>query len=252
MLFLKRASKNINNQFKQLKTLNQAFEYILVYRKSKQALWAAPYGESTGKRKEGYWTSFWNNADRPTMRYELLGKKIERGQWKWSEKKAMEAVENYKEYVENYSDNYNLKEYWEFTGKKKKFIRRRGKSFPQYWVEPSETRLLDTNWMDIYVNDNKYKKYFDTPKSVRLLKRIIRASTGEDDIVLDCFAGSGTTGQAVLEVNMEDLSKRKFILVEINDYVKKITVERIKNLILEQSERIPPQNFGGNFNFYQL
>jgi adenine-specific DNA-methyltransferase len=65
---------------------------------------------------------------------------------------------------------------------------------------------------DLFGGDN----LFDTPKPVRLLKRIIQIGTSnDDDIVLDSFAGSGTTAQAVLEMNKEDGGNRKFILVQI-------------------------------------
>ncbi len=57
--------------------------------------------------------------------------------------------------------------------------------------------------------------YFETPKPVRLIKRIAHIATKEDDIILDFFAGSGTTAQAVLELNKKDGGNRKFILVQL-------------------------------------
>ncbi|MGH3626211.1 MAG: site-specific DNA-methyltransferase, partial [Sciscionella sp.] len=57
---------------------------------------------------------------------------------------------------------------------------------------------------------------FDTPKPTRLVERIIRISTGEGDIVLDSFAGSGTTGHATFRVSSLDRKRRKFILVEMD------------------------------------
>jgi adenine-specific DNA-methyltransferase len=54
---------------------------------------------------------------------------------------------------------------------------------------------------------------FSTPKPVRLIERIVRLSTGPDDIILDFFAGSGTTAHAVLKLNAEDGGNRRFILV---------------------------------------
>lgn len=62
--------------------------------------------------------------------------------------------------------------------------------------------------------------YFDSPKPVSLLRRIIHISNArEDDIVLDFFAGSGTTGHAVLEANAEDGLNRKFVLVQLNEMI---------------------------------
>lgn len=58
------------------------------------------------------------------------------------------------------------------------------------------------------------EQVFLTPKPVALLKRIVRLSTEDDDLILDSFAGSGTTAHAVLELNQEDGGHRKFILVQ--------------------------------------
>ncbi|MBC7721928.1 MAG: site-specific DNA-methyltransferase [Pedobacter sp.] len=57
--------------------------------------------------------------------------------------------------------------------------------------------------------------FFDYPKSVPLIKRMIQLYCNHDDIILDFFAGSGTTAQAVIELNKEDSSNRKFILVQL-------------------------------------
>lgn len=73
---------------------------------------------------------------------------------------------------------------------------------------------------------------FKGQKSIELVKRIIRAHTKEDDIVLDSFAGTGSTGHAVLDLNKEDGQHRKFILVEMDDHVaEKITSKRLKKNI---------------------
>ncbi len=76
------------------------------------------------------------------------------------------------------------------------------------------------------------KQIFETPKPTPLIKRIIQICTDENDIVLDSFAGSGTTGQAVMELNKDQKSNRKFILIEMEkDVIKDITTERIKKII---------------------
>lgn len=73
---------------------------------------------------------------------------------------------------------------------------------------------------------------FNTPKPTRLIKRIIQLATDKDSIVLDSFAGSGTTGHAVLQQNIEDGGNRKFVLIEIDEKISKpITVERIKRAV---------------------
>ena len=72
---------------------------------------------------------------------------------------------------------------------------------------------------------------FITPKPVRLIERIIELATNEDSIVLDSFAGSGTTAHAVLTANAKDGGNRKFILVECEDYADTLTAERIRRVI---------------------
>lgn len=72
------------------------------------------------------------------------------------------------------------------------------------------------------------KKVFDNPKSINLLKKIIKFTTSENDFILDFFAGSGSTAQAVSEVNNELGSKRKYILVEQMDYIQTVTIPRIQ------------------------
>ncbi|MDD3976062.1 MAG: site-specific DNA-methyltransferase [Peptostreptococcales bacterium] len=76
------------------------------------------------------------------------------------------------------------------------------------------------------------ERVFDNPKPVDLVKYLLKFSEYKDGIVLDSFAGSGTTGHAVLDLNKEDNGNRKFILVEMEDkVVKEVTVERIKRAI---------------------
>ena len=73
---------------------------------------------------------------------------------------------------------------------------------------------------------------FDTPKPTRLIKRILQIATDQRfGIILDSFAGSGTTAQAVLALNKEDGGNRKFILVECEDYADTITAERVRRVI---------------------
>ncbi len=72
---------------------------------------------------------------------------------------------------------------------------------------------------------------FDTPKPTRLLQRILEIATNKDSIILDSFAGSGTTAHAVLDLNKKDGGNRKFILIEMMDYADTITAERVKRVM---------------------
>ena len=72
---------------------------------------------------------------------------------------------------------------------------------------------------------------FVTPKPTALIERILELGAGEDAIVLDSFAGSGTTAQAVLAQNAKDGGNRKFILVECEAYADSLTAERVRRVI---------------------
>ena len=94
---------------------------------------------------------------------------------------------------------------------------------------------------------------FDYPKPVRLIQRIIQITTRKDSIVLDSFAGSGTTAQAVLNMNKHDGGCRRIILVEMGDYADSITAERVKRVINGYGEgKNAVAGTGGNFSFYDL
>ena len=70
-----------------------------------------------------------------------------------------------------------------------------------------------------------------TPKPVALLERILALAAGPDALVLDSFAGSGTTAHAVLKANAADNGSRRFILVEGEDYADRLTAERVRRAI---------------------
>ena len=72
---------------------------------------------------------------------------------------------------------------------------------------------------------------FATPKPTKLLSKILKVVGDRSAIVLDSFAGSGTTAHAVLEANKRDGGNRRFILVEMEDYADKMTAERVRRVI---------------------
>ncbi len=94
---------------------------------------------------------------------------------------------------------------------------------------------------------------FDTPKPTRLIERVLQVAAGDDALVLDSFAGSGTTAHAVLRLNAEDGGSRRFILAELDGYADTVTAERVRRVIAGYGE-------GGNavegvdsgFSYYEL
>ena len=97
------------------------------------------------------------------------------------------------------------------------------------------------------------KATFDTPKPPRLIERILTIAGDKDSIILDSFAGSGTTAHAVLNMNKADGGNRKFILIEMMDYADSITAERVKRVIHGYGEgKKAVEGTGGDFSYYEL
>lgn len=96
-------------------------------------------------------------------------------------------------------------------------------------------------------------KLFDTPKPVSLIEWLVSLHSDENGIVMDSFAGSGTTGHAVFNLNKLDGGNRKFILVEMEDYADSITAERIKRVSKGYGEaKKAVEGTGGKFDYYNL
>ena len=94
---------------------------------------------------------------------------------------------------------------------------------------------------------------FDTPKPTRLIERILQISTDKNAIILDSFAGSGTTAHAVLKLNAQDGGNRRFILVEMMDYAENITAERVRRVINGYGQdNKTVAGLGGGFDYYTI
>lgn len=97
------------------------------------------------------------------------------------------------------------------------------------------------------------KATFDTPKPHRLIEFVLKVAGTQDALILDSFAGSGTTAHAVLNMNKADGGHRKFILVEMGDYADTITAERVKRVIKGYGEgKNAVEGTGGSFSYYEL
>lgn len=100
---------------------------------------------------------------------------------------------------------------------------------------------------------------FDNPKPTRLIQRILQLATDKDSIVMDSFAGSGTTGQAVLTLNNADDGNRKFIMIEMDKNIcSRVTARRIENVIhgyIKKNQNSETKNIpglGGGFKYCTL
>lgn len=236
------------------KFLMQAHEYLILYSKSKFIVGEEEKSnESFPKydilKKRNYktqlarkWGSNSRRIDRPNLYYSLNAPDKSKvypklpdgsdGCWRWSKTRMDTAIENND--VEFIKDNNEWIIYEKI-------------------YEPVEGELNTkkySTWFDNYGTtangSNELKelfteKVFNYPKPTLLIKTLLKVSkTTKDDIILDSFAGSGTTAQAVMDLNAEDGGKRKFILIQMKEETKDepdknickdITRERVKRAI---------------------
>jgi adenine-specific DNA-methyltransferase len=99
------------------------------------------------------------------------------------------------------------------------------------------------------------KTQFEHPKPIALLRRILHMASDPNSVVLDSFAGSGTTAHAVLQANAEFGGQRKFILVETEDYADTLTAERVRRAIRgvnHAHDNFVEKGLGGSFTFCKL
>jgi len=222
-----RVKKNIKEKEK-VKALNFGYNSVIFYAKSDMLLVTPP---TKYQKKDERWHAFDAPGLRSTMEYKLFGHKPPKNRhWMFSEDKANGLIE-------------------------KGMLRPNPKSTrPQYKLEASDETMLDTDWTDLqeagFIAD-----FPNGEKNVDLIKRIIGIASNKDDIILDSFAGSGTTAQAVLELNKEDGGNRKFILVEQEDYANTITAERVRRVIdgvkTAKNENLK-KGTGGSFSYFEL
>lgn len=96
---------------------------------------------------------------------------------------------------------------------------------------------------------------FENPKPTRLIQRVLELASDKDSLILDSFAGSGTTGHAVLNLNKADGGNRKFILVEMESVIARdITAERVRRVArgYTNAKGEPVEGLGGGFRFCEL
>lgn len=109
------------------------------------------------------------------------------------------------------------------------------------YADTSGGRPPETIWYHLDVGSSRGAKAeikaifgeaaFDTPKPIGIVQRILEIASERNSIVLDSFAGSGTTAHAVLEANKRDGGNRRFVLVEMEAYADRLTAERVRRVI---------------------
>ncbi len=228
-IIVRRGVKSVQAQFENVDALAVGHEYIVVYAKSPEARFRhlrLPLDEP----KPGGWNNHWRGTERPTMRYELFGITPDRGQWRWSHARSLRAVEAYRRLAADLGPNPSqaeIDEWWRAEGARLggevDLLRLSKTGKPEHYVPPTETRLGSDLWADLSPRGNADleallgQKVFDNPKPVALIRRLVEWITGPQggDLVLDFFAGSCATAQAVMEANADDGGDRRWIMVQI-------------------------------------
>jgi adenine-specific DNA-methyltransferase len=154
-----------------------------------------------------------------TFYVEILPKDSEGNQkvWRWSKKKILDSLGDIE--VKKTNSGYSI-----FTKDRIK-SEKKAKTF---WSHPKYSSVSHGTMI---LKNMKLEGKFSYPKSVHLMKDIVKILANSDDLILDYHAGSGTTGQAVLNLNEEDNGNRKFILIEQMDYIKTVTAPRITEIL---------------------
>ena len=166
------------------------------------------------------------------------------GRWRWGIETARQRINELTVQLVKGRNEYDVfqKDYLPNDGVK----RVKPKSFWMGTEFSAETGTLE-------VKSILGKGVFETPKPVGIIEYCLQQATSKDSIVLDSFAGSGTTAHAVLEMNKIDDGKRRFILVEMMDYADSITAQRVKCVIDGYGNgKNAVEGTGGSFTFYDL
>ena len=239
-------------QFEKLKSIGVMYDNLYWFSNYPHAGYSG-FIKKLLNKTDGYWASFKKIYDRPTMRYEILGINLDKGQWMWSKEKAFKAMENYTTYLqESKTTGETLELYSDRTGIKE-FVRRHNDTI-QYWVSQKDSVLLDNNWLDIPGYSSGWN--FRTENSEILLKRVIESTSDEGDLILDFFLGSGTTAAVAHKL------KRKWIGIEMGDHFSSVDLRRMKTVLYydksgiskekDVKEKYNENNAGGFFKYFDL
>ncbi|MGX3095548.1 site-specific DNA-methyltransferase [Ursidibacter sp. B-7004-1] len=147
------------------------------------------------------------------------------GRWRWGYSSCIEGINN--RYLFAKSDGNNTviyqKDYADNTVLPKSF----------WFGERYDASTKGTNLLKSIIPNNK----FDYPKSIYLVEDAISISASNNHLILDYFAGSGTTAHAVINLNREDNGKRKYILVEQGEYFDTVLKPRVQKVIYSEKWR---------------
>jgi len=246
--------------------VRKTHDYVLVYAKNKEEselsgleVDSLPLDQvdNVGAYRKGRELNKWGagsrREDSPTMWFPITGPQGEdvypirndgsEGRWRWGKKRMLKAVENENVIFEARTDGTCIV----YEKIREDSVRRKAHSTLEL-TNASGTETLKALFGG--------KSPFPYPKPVSLVEFLIDLVASEDGaIVLDSFAGSGTTAHAVLAKAKEDENSRRFILIECEDYADMITAERVRRVIKGLPHAKDPElkkGLGGGFSYFTL
>lgn len=122
------------------------------------------------------------------------------------------------------------------------------------WKDVGSTRNSKQELSEI-LQAKSNEDLFITPKPSKLIQRVLQIAADKDSVVLDCFAGSGTTAHAVLAANKKDGGSRRCVLIENEELADKLTAERVRNVINgvpSSGDDDLQKGLGGSFSFAEV
>lgn len=192
-----------------------------------------------------------NSMDaRPNLRYSIQfdGHEIwPEKQWQWSRERCLAALDNDELVIKQVKGKWsvNYKQYLKDGDGEE-----RGAKL--YSIIEGIYTQHGTNEVKELFGDGKA---FSFPKPPELVQKLIQAFSDKDSLILDSFAGSGTTGHAVLKQNAEDSGNRRLILVEMDDHIaRNVTTERVRRVAegYTNAKGEHVEGLGGGFRYCEL
>ncbi len=235
-----------------VKTISLQHNYTIIYKKNTFQIGKVPRTDEHNvaySNPDNDPNGLWRSGDvrspnlRLNLKYEIetpSGKKIappDKG-WRWDKDSLLEKITT-GEIIFNKDETKIIR---------KIYLKNQGGRVPEsIWFGNDVGTTRDANRLlkELFKTDLP----FNTPKPHELIERIISLSCNDGDIILDSFAGSGTTAHAVLNLNKQDNGNRKVILIEMEDYADSITAERVKRVIRGYGDT---EGTGGSFDYYTL
>lgn len=230
--------------------LASGYDVIFLFSKNPDTMLPALKKSVDEGERKGYWKNLYRSTTCPQQQYRLCGIYPYSGEWRWTEQKAIQALQNY-----NKISDYAARHHWNIAGEFDYIYERyvQGKcdmdEFPilrkkngkiEFYIPPSDEVYVTDHWFDLVVRGNLTD--FEHEVNKEIIKRIIGWLTKEGDFLLDPFLGSGTSAVVASEMN------RKWIGIEKEQYCN----TDIRNRINKTIDEIHRQNGTMGYRFFEL